>query len=550
MLDVIIEKCKECKDFGSGLKDLFNFLARYFKDGHIAHALIDAGAVLAGICIHPFAQFLLRECLNHGHVGLKGVTYYENDEWKVMDSSGQVLAKKTSPLHKSDTFVILDEPRCRGVDMKLREDAHAFITIGKEMRKDKFMQAAGRMRQLEQRQSLFIIGEQNIFSEVSRKMHASNNTFKDRITVKVETKDVLNWIMKNTANAMINGISQWAENGLFFSSEAEAKDALLQDHNDLLALYGSPVEQKTLTEIAKKCRNYHLKRTGSCLEAMADEIVDRVNELGDGYTRISSSGADEECERELQREMEEEEEEEVELPSMSSHNEVDWKYETVFECSTAIDACPQCMTLSSALSQIFSVSCISAINWSGNVYGTKNFFHTIKSSGSTIDIDNFLRIPNYFIHFSAGDILLLSDREAQVFLSFKEKFLQSSRVSFCNVEAELCHSSNQKTDQRLEAFLRVGSRMGNLIDSKQIFSLKLFNGESTYSDIESAKLKDMLRDAAKQMDTSGNVNVTDFSGRPESLLIARGKYVDYEKSVLEKLISEIACEFELLNLSS
>jgi Protein of unknown function (DUF3645)./Protein of unknown function (DUF3638). len=242
MLDVILEKCKECKHFGSGTRDLRNFLLDYFKKGRIAHALIDAGAILAGICIRVFAQFLLTECFTDRRSELKGVTYFENDEWKVMDLSGEIMSKNSSPLHERDTFVIFDEPRCRGVDMKLREDALAFISIGKEMRKDKFMQAAGRMRQLERQQSLLIIGERNIFSDISRNTNANNTNVDGAINV--GTKDVLNWIMKNTANAMIKGISQWAENGLFFASESEAKHAVLDDRNNLDALYGTPSETK------------------------------------------------------------------------------------------------------------------------------------------------------------------------------------------------------------------------------------------------------------------------------------------------------------------
>lgn len=551
MLDVILEKCKECKDFGSGTEDLRIFLLDYFSNkGRIAHALIDAGAILAGICIRDFAQFLLTECFTNRHSDLKGVTYFDNDEWKVMDLSGEIVSKNSSPLHERDTFVIFDEPRCRGVDMKLREHALAFISIGKEMRKDKFMQAAGRMRQLERQQSLLVIGERNIFSEISRNTHANNIDVHGAI--KVGTKDVLNWIMKNTANAMVKGISQWAQNGLFFASESEAKHALLNDRKDLVALYGTPSETKRLSDTAIKSRQFHFKRTGSCLEDIADSIIDRVTCLGEGYTVVSLSGADEECERELQREVEKEEEEEIQLPSMLPNKEVDWKYEQVFVSSSAKEACPECMKLSQALSQLFSVSSVSTIGWSEKVYGTKNFLHTITSTESSIDLDNFLRIPNYFLSFSSGDILLLSDREAQVFLSMENKFLLhgSWSVSFCHVEFELDYSSNRTGLKPSKAPLRVGLRKKNLIDVKQRCSLKLFNGESNFSNkIERAEMKKMLLVAAKARNKSEKLNVTALSGRPESLLIARGKYVDYEMSDLDNLTSEIACELDCLDLS-
>jgi hypothetical protein len=308
---------------------------------------------------------------------------------------------------------------------------------------------------------------------------------------------------------------------------------------------GHPQKRNVLSDAAIKCRRFHSERTGSCLEDIADRIIERATCLGEGYTVVSSSGADEECERELQREVEIEEEEEIQLPSMLPNEEVDWKYEQVFASSSAKEAYPECMNLSNALSQLFSVSSVSTISWSEKVYGTKNFFRTIKSTQASMDLDNFLRIPNYFISFSSGDILLLSDREAQVFLSMENKFLLhgSSSVSFCHVEFELDYSRNRTGDTTSKAPLRVGLRKNNLIDVKQRCSLKLFNGEPNYSKIERAVMKNMLLVAAKATrNKSEKLNVTLMSGRPESLLIARGKYVDYEMSDLDKLTWEIACE--------
>jgi hypothetical protein len=53
---------------------------------------------------------------------------------------------------------------CRGSDMKLRPHAKALLTLGPGMCRDKLVQAAMRMRQLEQSQSLILVAT----SEVSR----------------------------------------------------------------------------------------------------------------------------------------------------------------------------------------------------------------------------------------------------------------------------------------------------------------------------------------------------------------------------------------------
>ena len=45
-------------------------------------------------------------------------------------------------------FTYFDEPRSRGADLKLGRKARAAVTIGPGMKKEKLMQAIGRMRRL------------------------------------------------------------------------------------------------------------------------------------------------------------------------------------------------------------------------------------------------------------------------------------------------------------------------------------------------------------------------------------------------------------------
>jgi hypothetical protein len=78
------------------------------------------------------------------------------------------MRKDLSPLMERDTFALFDEPRCRGVDLKLRDDAIALLTLGQKICKDKVMQATGRMRQLSDGQRLIIAEEPNIFKEINR----------------------------------------------------------------------------------------------------------------------------------------------------------------------------------------------------------------------------------------------------------------------------------------------------------------------------------------------------------------------------------------------
>ena len=94
--------------------------------------------------------------------------------------------------------------------------------------------------------------------------------------------------------------------------------------------------------------------------------------------------------------------------------------------------------------------------------------------------------------------------------------------------------------------LRVGKGKVDYLDSKARCSLKLFNGECNYPKDEREELKSMLA-IGHNLNPSENRNVTDCSGNPERLSVARGKYKDFELSDLERITMEIACEADFRN---
>ena len=106
------------------------------------------------------------------------------------------MRKDLSPLMERDTFALFDEPRCRGVDLKLRDDAVALLTLGQKICKDKVMQAAGRMRKLSEGQRLIIAGEPNIFKEINRVTQLLRQSPNDGNRNKVD------WIKKSMADVL------------------------------------------------------------------------------------------------------------------------------------------------------------------------------------------------------------------------------------------------------------------------------------------------------------------------------------------------------------
>lgn len=154
MLDVLIQRTEYCKELSSfheeerSVEKILNYLTASWKEGKRVDALIDCGALLAGTSNIHVAKVIMEEYLITHSSHLQGVTFFNesvkpNGCWMIMDKSGRCLPKDQAPLLESETFSIFDEPRCRGVDLKLDSRAIAILTLGKDMCKDKLMQAAG-----------------------------------------------------------------------------------------------------------------------------------------------------------------------------------------------------------------------------------------------------------------------------------------------------------------------------------------------------------------------------------------------------------------------
>lgn len=212
---------------------------------HVSDDSECAGAQTAGIGQTEAAQHLL-ENMPHVHGGGRGclgVVFFvgagnkgAEQGWHVMDRQKYCTPKARSPIKESEAFVIFDEARCRcgtgaattawhgpatwvlitsilprtvmcgaaskhalvclyrGSDMKLKPDAKAILTLGPRMGRDKFMQAAMRLRQLEKGQKLVIAAPADICTsliEVCGLWAAAA----------IQPKHVLEWVLWNTAKA-------------------------------------------------------------------------------------------------------------------------------------------------------------------------------------------------------------------------------------------------------------------------------------------------------------------------------------------------------------
>jgi hypothetical protein len=78
------------------------------------------------------------------------------------------IVERGTHIPEDSTFVIFDEARTRGADIRLQENARAVLTLSPNMTKDKLMQAVGRLRKFGRRQEVFILAPHEILSHMEQ----------------------------------------------------------------------------------------------------------------------------------------------------------------------------------------------------------------------------------------------------------------------------------------------------------------------------------------------------------------------------------------------
>jgi len=478
----------------------------------------------------------------------------------ILENNGRCLLKNLSPLQEKDTFAIYDEPRCRGTDLKLHSEAVALLTVGKSMVKDKFMQAAGRMRKLEQGgQTLIIVGHCTVFNEIrlQQKKSAVGSSSKmsqctsSPLSRKIDVQDVLSWIMFNTIESNCVGLGSWSDQGIFFATESKPEHGVLDEKKELDDFYGSPTTEVSIAEVAVSSKNFHTKRTKSGCEKndMINKILHQAKFLGNSYA-VRKNATDEECERELEREVEEEEVEELKLPQMKPRNEEEWDVSKVF-CVDSVNGLKElCAPIS--LKDVISIylspfySSLKHVDWSSKVFCTGNFLKTITKEGP---LDHYMKVPDAMLCFTNGEILLVSDREADMVLDYilGRKCCPNNCVKFCHMafesDAELPLSFNG-TSLSISSKINISKMLfEKQISTKDACSLKLFNGETSFPGNQMVTLKKMLSCAKLTVD-KGNFLVSQASGEPNKLVQLRGKHPFYDRSHIEAICIELSCEAE------
>ena len=385
-----------------------------------AAALIDAGAWLAGITNDDAAKKIIALVLKKGGSTLKGVTYFDEREknWVVMNFENYYWLLHLSPIKEHETFVIFDQRRCRGSDMKLKQNAHALLTLGPHMCKDALMQGVGRMRQFGHGQTVEVMAEHYIHLELVKTVKdlCAKPSYKMVLTNEEKVIEeqpflplaaVLTWVLHNTVSACESGLPEWADHGMHYlrTSHYSSKDFILSEKLTLEQFYCAPVQQELICDVVMRSSKLYPR-------VNLEELVTCTNLYGtSSFMAVGDIG--QEIERELQLEQEVEKEMEIQVCRQTPAQEIDWDYSLVTHSTAATGA--KILTASNAipLHTVVEKNLISllpySIHWKGKVFVTSNFLQTVDVC---MQLNEFLRPVDTFLFFSTGTVLILSDREA------------------------------------------------------------------------------------------------------------------------------------------
>ena len=403
--------------------------------GKYLAALIDSGALMAGPSNKDVAIYL-SERLDPDI--FQGVVYFDLNKWWVRNGLGREWPKHASPIHEQDAFVYFDESRCRGTDMKLKINAEAVLTLGPNMCKDKLMQAAGRMRQLESGQKLLIIAPDDVITKIRSVNNLSNS-------VEIKPYNVLKWVLSNTVANASDWMLEWGVQGAQYLNKLDNSDlALLPDMSDLKQMYGHKFSKQAIPQIWKNLRGSILSRKKRKRQTTIDaETLSHIDERLKKYSAditIKYSSLEDECERQLEKEVEFEEICERQIPSQQPRVETDWDVSRVVSCSNLKMLISVAGLKSQSLASFigthvfFKGTAIEksiVFSWPDHVYGTNNFYQACKTNISSLN--DYLRHVNTFLLYQSGDVLLLSEREADSVLQYSWEGKKMTNATLVNL---------------------------------------------------------------------------------------------------------------------
>eukprot|EP00892_Ulva_mutabilis_P010228 jgi/Ulvmu1/7578/UM038_0001.1 len=405
-----------------------------------ANAIIDAGAQLADmelrdVAQHAVAALTARQRASPDAVTASGVVFFQTAGaacglaagsrtqagWYVMDLHGRVMAKDRCPIAEADAFVLFDEAHCRGSDMKLRPDACAVLTLGPDMGREKLVQAAARLRQLEKGQAVVLLGTDEVCRSIRETCEIPD-------TASIRPKGVIEWVLWNTAEANAKGFGEYLLQGKHYAASLGKDIYTDEEASDLVAMYKDGDRPHSMMDLlhqpaTRDGANVPLSAEGDACMA----LLRRHAQPYSGGAAVSLASVVDEYERDVELQQEQEQERELEeeqrVPLLDTSREHEWQNTaaalalpsaTCFSSSQAVEAVPLVEALQLLPRSMMALAgeweIMSAMNWPAAVLATHNFMHP---SSQRAVIASHVRKAAALLLFSDGSALLLSERECE-----------------------------------------------------------------------------------------------------------------------------------------
>ncbi|CAF3852881.1 unnamed protein product [Rotaria sordida] len=404
--------------------DILHQIVNYHQSINV---ILDVGALF----IDGTNREIAMEWLKISHkMKIDYVVYFDADRIYVCDRQYHHYPFATSPAcERLDSCIFyLDDIHTRGADFKFPVTFKAALTLGNGLTKDRFVQAAMRMRKLGSGHSLTFWSSYEVHQQIMKLMKKKENTNNS-----INVIDILRWVYENTQQATWDGLNLWASQSLTFQRklsafeniqwnndqqiftvelmEQLAKECLEPEIIELEHMYGSQRVPQTVFDIYH-ARYQQIKH--NLLTDIKEEVLKRLKEYGGKKLRLSQL-LDEEQQKELEKDLEEEHQL-VERPSSVIEHESILHKEIDRLCDIdgpmlKLDELP---TIFRRLSYVFVDTTFSTIcqsdSWPDNFWISTEFQRVIATKEKSLN--PFLRPPRWIIIYRNQHLIFLAAQEA------------------------------------------------------------------------------------------------------------------------------------------
>lgn len=481
-------------------RELLKAFCEYANTRHNCHALLDAGALITGFSNYDVAEFLIA----HLSDSLLGVIYFDDATNNLMVLTRDAVNLPLADCHisKQHLFAYLDDVHTRGTDLKLPLDCHGILTVGIGMHKDKLTQAAMRLRQLAQNQSISLWGTQKVTLAIARDNHINPGS--------INSLEVIRWVTRNsiqqinadlfpvavrkinfeflrkaeellkTAPTTIDTLIQYCqEQELFALEDFYALSPQVEDLADYLYLivakrvkgFWQALKQELVDKQLADSEFYQTLFTPSNKRAFRETLYSICTEIAD-YLEESplQSALDNDQEKEVEVEIIQEQNTIVSIEQAQPQREHLWNANLILQSNFIKVANGQAIIRPSKdiASYIKVPAHLHTIHWHADIYMTQNYLTSIQTKVNQA-LDYYLRpVDVVLIHRVADKSLciLLSGQEAAMIRSQCYNHLENNLL----VHIEDINGPTQ---------LPVNSRVTKQ-EQKLLTIVKLFTGNCQY----------------------------------------------------------------------